>query len=310
LDLTKLYSDSSPSVLGFINKLSVGSSTPPHFPAVFGTGFFVHSSGLAATNRHVIEVFSQLMPNPRTGQSSLAAVLFFADDDGSAWQMLVVDVLAWNALAEFTSSDKWYGETVPDVGFVQLAVREVPALRLAAEKFSIKVGTEIATIGYPMGDQPLTALGKLNQASPFLRHGIVSSLFPCPTALPHGFTIDIMQQGGSSGSPILRASDGVVVGMMSSGVAEVRVALLPRPASPTPSTPTLALPNRHIFFRRRSISFETPSPSTWTNCLRSRSSERNTRSPTRIRGSRGILGFRRDRQASPFYSWPLRISST
>jgi S1-C subfamily serine protease len=211
-------------VLGFINKLSVGSSTPPHFPAVFGTGFFVHSSGLAATNRHVIEVFSQLMPNPRTGQSSLAAVLFFADDDGSAWQMLVVDVLAWNALAEFTSSDKWYGETVPDVGFVQLAVREVPALRLAAEKFSIKVGTEIATIGYPMGDQPLTALGKLNQASPFLRHGIVSSLFPCPTALPHGFTIDIMQQGGSSGSPILRASDGVVVGMMSSGVAEVRVA--------------------------------------------------------------------------------------
>lgn len=75
-----------------------------------------------------------------------------------------------------------------------------------------------------MGTLPLTALGKLNQASPFIRHGIVSSLFPFPTALPHGFTIDVMQQGGSSGSPVLRAADGVVVGMMSSGVPEWRVA--------------------------------------------------------------------------------------
>jgi len=227
LDLTKLYSVASPCVLGFINKLTAGSSSPPHFPSVFGTGFLVDSSGLAATNRHVIEVFSRIMPNPKTGQSSLAAVLFFAEEDCSAWQMLVVDLIAWNALAEFTSTDKWYGNTVPDIGFVQLAVRDVPVLRLATEKFYLKVGMEIATIGYPMGEEPLTVLGKLNQASPFLRHGIVSSLVPCPTALPHGFTIDIMQQGGSSGSPILRASDGVVVGMMSSGVAEVRVARSP-----------------------------------------------------------------------------------
>lgn len=83
---------------------------------------------------------------------------------------------------------------------------------------------EIATIGYPMGNLPLTALGKLNQVSPFIRRGIVSSLFPFPTALPHGFTMDIMQQGGSSGSPVLRTADGIVVGMMSSGVLEWRVA--------------------------------------------------------------------------------------
>jgi S1-C subfamily serine protease len=219
----KLFSDSSPSVLGFITRLSSGPSKP-HFPVIFGTGFFVHSSGLAATNRHVIEVFSQLRPDPRTGESPLAAVSFFPADDGAGWQMLRLDVVAWNALTQFSSSDKWYGQTIPDIGFVQLGVREVPVLKLATEKFYLRVGMEIATIGYPMGDDPLTALGKLNQASPFIRHGIVSSLFPCPTALPHGFTIDIMQQGGSSGSPILRAADGVVVGMMSSGVEEVRVA--------------------------------------------------------------------------------------
>ena len=223
MDLMKLFSDSSPSVLGFITKLSVGPNKP-HFPEIFGTGFFVDSSGLAATNRHVIDVFTQLRTHPKTGESPLAAVLFFPEDDGAGWQMLIVDVIAWNALAQFSSSDKWYGQTVPDIGFVQLGVREVPALKLATEKFYLRIGMDVATIGYPMGNLPLTALGKLNQASPFIRHGIVSSLFPCPTALPHGFTMDIMQQGGSSGSPVFRAADGVVVGMMSSGVPEWRVA--------------------------------------------------------------------------------------
>jgi hypothetical protein len=221
VDFMKLFSESSPSVIGFINKLVVGPSTP-HFPEIFGTGFLVDPSGLAATNRHVIEVFSQLRPDPRTGNPSLAVVLFFPEDGGSAWQMLVVDVVASNALEEFSSSETWYGQTVPDVGFVQLAVRDVPFLKLATEKFYLKIGMEVATIGYPMGNDPLTALGKLNQVTPFIRHGIVSSLFPCPTALPHGFTMDIMQQGGSSGSPVLRAADGVVVGMMSSGVNEFR----------------------------------------------------------------------------------------
>jgi len=219
----KLFSDISPSVLGFVTKLSVGPSKP-HFPEILGTGFFVHPSGLAVTNRHMIDVFNQLPLHPKTGESPLAAVSFFPADDGHGWEMLILDVLASFPLAKFSSSDKWYGETTPDIGFVQCDVREVPALMLATDKCYLRVGMEIATIGYPMGTLPLTALGKLNQASPFIRHGIVSSLFPCPTALPHGFTIDIMQQGGSSGSPILRAADGVVVGMMSSGVLEWRVA--------------------------------------------------------------------------------------
>ena len=222
MEPTDLFTKASPCVMGFITKLSVGPK--PHFPEIFGTGFFVDSSGLAATNRHVVEVFTRIPSHPKTGESSLAAVLFFPEDDGSAWQMLLVDVLAWNALAEFSSKDRWYGKSVPDIGFVQLGVREVPTLKLAGEKYYVKVGMNIVTIGYPMGTLPLTALGKLNQASPFIRHGIVSSVFPCPTAFPHGFTIDIMQQGGSSGSPILRCEDGCVVGMMSSGVPEWRMA--------------------------------------------------------------------------------------
>ena len=227
MDLTNLFSDSSPAVLGFISRLSVGTigSPQPHFPHIFATGFFVDSSGVAATNRHVIEVFNQLPVHPKTGESPLAAVVFFPGEDGLSWQMLAVDVIASFALSEFTSTDKWFGQTIPDLGFVQLNVREVPVLKLATENFYVKIGMNVATIGYPMGTVPLIALGKLNQVSPFIRHGIVSSMFPFPSPLPHGFTMDIMQQGGSSGSPVLRADNGLVVGMMSSGVLEPKVAV-------------------------------------------------------------------------------------
>jgi len=138
--------------------------------------------------------------------------------------MLVLEIVLSASLGEFTSPEKWYGQTVPDIGLVQLAVREVPVLKLATQSSYLKIGMDVATIGYPMGNLPLTALGKLNQVSPFIRHGIVSSLFPFPCPYPHGFTMDIMQQGGSSGSPVLRASDGAAVGMMSSGVVEPTVA--------------------------------------------------------------------------------------
>jgi hypothetical protein len=224
VDLTKLFSDCCPSVLAFINRLSVGSR--PHFPEIIATGFFVDTCGLVATNRHVIDVFSQLRRDPRSGETSLAALGFFPSDDGIGWQMLTFRVVDSYALSQFSSSDKWYGKEVPDIGFVQLAVQAVPTLRLATERFYVKAGMEIATIGYPLGNAPLQVLGKLNQASPLIRHGIVSSLFPCPTALPHGFTIDIMQQGGSSGSPIFRSSDGVVVGMMSSGFPNTNVSIV------------------------------------------------------------------------------------
>jgi hypothetical protein len=214
MDFVKLFSNSSPSVLGFISKLSIG--TKPHFPSIFGTGFFVDSRGLAATNRHVIEAFANLPAHPKSGESSLAAVGFFPADDESGWQMLVVPVVASYPLAEFSASVEWYGQNPPDIGFVQLGVREVPTLQLATEAFYARIGMDVATIGYPMGNAPLMALKKLNQVSPFIRRGIISSLFPCPAPLPHGFTMDIMHQGGSSGSPVLRASDGVVIGMMSS----------------------------------------------------------------------------------------------
>jgi hypothetical protein len=45
-------------------------------------------------------------------------------------------------------------------------------------------------------------------------------VFPFPVKKPHGFTIDVMQQGGSSGSPIFAWGESTVVGMMSSSMID------------------------------------------------------------------------------------------
>jgi S1-C subfamily serine protease len=223
--LTELYEAVSPCVVGFISKTQVlPVRQQPIFPEIFGTGFLINDSGLVATNRHVVEVFDQIGGHPQTGEFAGAALLFLVEADKHGCQMLNIGVKSWGAINSFSSSTEWYGQTVPDIGFVQLEVRETLFLELADEDFYLRAGMEIATIGYPLGTVPLTLHGKISQVGPFIRRGIVSSVYPFTTPRPHGFTIDIMQQGGSSGSPIFAADNPKVVGMMWGGVNEPRLA--------------------------------------------------------------------------------------
>jgi len=147
--LTELFEKAGPCVLGFISKLSrLPIGTPPLYPQIFGTGFFVDAGGIAVTNRHVVDAFDRVPKHPKTGESGLAAILCLAGEDKKSCQMLVVDIRKSCVLGEFTSRDRWHGLNVPDLGFVQLGVRDVQCLRLASEHFYLRIGMDIATIGY------------------------------------------------------------------------------------------------------------------------------------------------------------------
>ena len=222
-----IFQQTCPCIVGFISKIVRGraGTAKPEFPTILGTGFVADSSGLVVTNRHVVECLETVRNHPRTGEPSIAAVLWFPSQVGPAhhgWQMVSVPILDWAAVQDFGSTEEWYGTDVPDVAIAQIGIRDIPSLLLAEGDYYVRVGMEIATLGYPMGDIPLSVTGHLNQMTPFIRHGIVSSVFPFPVPKPHGFTVDIMQQGGSSGSPILSGSSGAVIGIMRAGVIDWR----------------------------------------------------------------------------------------
>jgi S1-C subfamily serine protease len=223
MTLSENYETVAPSVIAFISRFRRGRTEQlPLMPLIFGTGFLVHEDGIVVTNRHVAEVFAQIPAHPGTGEAGYAALLFDngTNELGPFVKGMIAEVFAHTALGRFSATGPWHGESVPDIAFVQLKLKQTPFLKLAHHDFYVRPGTAIATVGFPMGDVALTIMGKVNQMSPFIRRGIVSSVFPSVVPIPHGFTIDVMQQGGSSGSPIVYEDQPVVVGMMAASAIE------------------------------------------------------------------------------------------
>jgi hypothetical protein len=165
-----------PCIVAFASRIV---STPvddmPLLPAIFGTGFLVDSRGIVATNRHVIERLHTLPRHP-SGRSSATVIIgteVQQQERGHALPIWFADVKAYWAVAEMKTETPFYGEDVPDVGFVQIEVSGLPALELAREPHALKIGLAIGTAGFPLGTDPLVVHGKVNQITPFLRHGIV-----------------------------------------------------------------------------------------------------------------------------------------
>lgn len=224
MDLTETFQIIAPSIVAFVRTLVFSpDGKVPLSPVIFATGFIVDPVGIVVTNRHVIEAFSKVPEHPKTGKPAIAVMLFHygQTDEGKAMVRWVpIAVKYYGAIDSFDATGRWFGQRVPDVGFVQLMVQDVQPVELAIQDNYIRMGMPIATAGFPMGDVSLTALEKVNQMTPFLRHGIVSSMFPFPVPQPHGFTIDVVQQGGSSGSPIFYSDKPTVVGMMSESLLD------------------------------------------------------------------------------------------
>ncbi len=218
-----------PSIVAFASRLvATELGGVPVFPRIIGTGFVVDSRGIVLTNSHVVKALEALPRHPVTGARSDIAIVWTnvqAFEEGHTLPVLLVDVRATSDITSFTSSGPFYGEAVPDIAFVQLKVRDIPALPLSTEPGTIRMGLPVATAGFPLGSDPLVVYGKVTQITPFLRQGIVSSVYPFPCPYPHGFTVDIMSQEGASGSPIFLNDRPTVVGMVHAGFPGTNVTI-------------------------------------------------------------------------------------
>jgi len=218
MNLKDAYSKVKQSIVAFTPKYlpDPGLHLQPKIFPIFGTGFVVRNDGVVLTNNHVVKKFRRVPRPPYVVPNDwcVAADYFFQTDRGVL--KIPLEVIGSGEPIEFKHPEPYYGPDIPDLSFVRVKATGLPSVTLF--KNEVFEGMEIATAGYPMGTDALTAPGWLHQIGPMLQRGIISAILPFPREDPHAYALNIMVQGGASGSPVFDPATSAVLGMVSSGL--------------------------------------------------------------------------------------------
>jgi len=223
MSLQEVYPNIRRSVVAFVPKVFPAwdeKGNPPPFPPIIGTGFVVRSDGVIATNDHVIRTFSKLKNYSQDAKDNwpVFAMLFHQVDEGIL--EVPLEVIGVVVVSNFKPGGIYYGPPKPDVGFVHVKATGLPAVTIDSITL-LKEGIEVATAGFPMGRDALTAPGWLHQITPTLQKGIISAVHPFPCKTPHGFSVNVSVQGGASGSPVFVPDTGSVIGMLFASLGDL-----------------------------------------------------------------------------------------
>ncbi len=217
LSFPTAYKKLKPCVVAIVSRIS----QHPDFPDIIGTGFIAHEDGVVITNNHVIEAIKKL---PRRKGASddewPIRVMYLHDMPGKGVGKLFFDVEAIATLGREKPIEGYhYGPDIPDVGFIYVKAKGLPSLELEST-FDLEEGDEVYTAGYPLGTKTLRAPGWIHQINPVLQKGIVSAIQPFPCDKPHGLLINVMSQGGASGSPIFNPNTNKVTALLYGGIID------------------------------------------------------------------------------------------
>jgi S1-C subfamily serine protease len=248
MNLKEAYYNIKDKIVAFVPKYYVCTGDKPkipEFPPIIGTGFIVHKNGIVATNAHVVKCFRKLFKPKESPEEEwpVSAMLLKLTDEGMV--ELLLDVLNVFELTGFIPGKVYYGpEEGPDLAFVQINAKGLPAVDFDSTT-PIEEGIEVGTAGFPMGTDMLTAPGWLHQITPTLQKGIIAAVHPFSSSKPHSYSVNIMVQGGSSGSPVFSCESGKIIGMISSAVHDI-LSLQENIFYKVPTNISYAVPSHYI----------------------------------------------------------------
>jgi S1-C subfamily serine protease len=223
MSLREVYRELRKSIVAFAPKYFLSTTENPEYPPILGTGFVIREDGLTATNWHVVNSFKKVL-RPRDAPENewpIYALIYVLTEEGLA--EIRLDILRVFEQAKFVPQTVYYGpKEGPDLAYVQVKAKGLPPASIDSTTL-IEEGAEVATAGFPMGENMLTAPGRLDRIGPILQRGIVSAVHPFVSSTPHRYSVNIMVQPGASGSPVFLTDAGEVIGVTSHSIFDIQM---------------------------------------------------------------------------------------
>lgn len=262
MDLIESYEGIKPAIVAFTPKFHPVYNEKEKFPDVlpiFGTGF-IADDGIVITNDHVVKVIPRL-PKPSDCPPDLWPVdcLLWHFDPQKGVAIIHLEVIGAAGISHMEHGRAYYGPPKPDLAFLHVKMKGLPKVNVRYDLKEIKEGREVATAGFPLGTETLMAPGYLHQLTPTLQKGIISAILPFPCSTPHALMINIMVQGGASGSPVFLPESGDVVGVLYASLQDRRNTILNLPEKHRKSLEAVEPSfHSHVFPSPTNISYVVP----------------------------------------------------